>query len=81
MTTTSAHLPDAAEISQVEDVVKLGRRRQHFGLRSLPQFASGGHQHVHHSKNFVTEVTFLQHNRCPDRRHMIWSCWKDRVGH
>jgi len=57
---THTHLPDAAEISQVEDVVKLGWSWKHLGLRSLPQFASRRHQHVHHSKHFRTEVTFLQ---------------------
>ena len=36
--------PDAAEVAQVEDVVELGRGRQHLGLRFQPQLASEGYQ-------------------------------------
>ena len=33
------HLPDTTEVSQVEDVVKLGRRRKHLHLGALPELA------------------------------------------
>ena len=38
------HLPDTTEVSQVEDVVKLGRRRQHLQLGTLPELACRRHQ-------------------------------------
>jgi hypothetical protein len=36
--------PDAAEVAQVENVVELGRRRQHFRLRDEPEFSCERHQ-------------------------------------
>lgn len=33
-------LPDTAEVAQVEDVVELGRRRQHLALRAKPKVES-----------------------------------------
>ena len=36
--------PDAAEVAQVEDVMELGRGRQHLGLRLQPQLPGEGYQ-------------------------------------
>ena len=59
---TGVHLPDTAEVSQIEDVVEVGRRRQHPRLGPLPQSASCRDQDVHHPDHLLAESTLLHHN-------------------
>ena len=55
-------LPDTTEISQVEDVVKLGRCRQHLRLRPLPQLACGRHQLLNPLLERLDKPTLLNNN-------------------
>lgn len=55
-----AHLPNATEIPQVEDVVELGRSRQHLHFGLLPQFASRGNQTVDRLHHTFGELSLLK---------------------
>ena len=58
------HLPNSAEISEVEDVMELGRRRKHFDFRLLPQLSSCRHQVLDHITNLFAKITGLHEKGC-----------------
>lgn len=67
---TQHALPDPGQIPQIEDVVELGRGRQHLHFGRLPQTAGQGHQLYHRPLNILrkspagAEVTLTNHT-CP----------------
>ena len=49
--------PDPGEVSQVEDVVELGRSRKHLLLRDLPHLPRHRDQQLHQVRHVVREPT------------------------
>lgn len=53
------YLPDSTEISQIENVMELGRRRQHLDLSFLPELSRSRHQRNNHFLNFCLKTALV----------------------
>jgi hypothetical protein len=59
---SNANLPDATEITQVEDVMELSRSGQHLDLGFLPETSCSRNELVHSLAHLCFEAAFLQYN-------------------
>ena len=66
------YLPNSGQVSQVEDVVKLGRCRQHLDLDFLPEFTGGQHQWRNRRHNVLWKAALL-HNTAISMNAIVWA--------
>ena len=74
------YLPDSAEISQVKDVMELGRSRQHLYLCLLPDLACRQYKIVDHLCHLLREASFLEWRKSWWQFLKVSLDWNVRVG-